>query len=107
MAESIHLHYLCRKHCVKRVRIRCYSGPHFPAFSRIRTEYGDRISPYSVQMRENAGKMRTRITPKTDTFYTVKIATKKKNKQKKIATTLAILHKKPSPNVVNLVKRAK
>ena len=34
---------------------------HFPAS----------ISPYSVQMRENAGKMRTRITPDTDTFYTV------------------------------------
>ena len=28
----------------------------FPAFSRIRTEYGEilRISPYSVRMRENA-----------------------------------------------------
>ena len=42
-----------------------------PAFSRIRTEYGEilRISPYPVRMRENAGKMRTRITPNTDTFY--------------------------------------
>ena len=38
----------------------------FPAFSRI-------ISPYSVRMRENAGKMRTRITPNTDTFYAVQI----------------------------------
>ena len=45
----------------------------FPAFSRIRTEYGEilRISPYSVLMRENAGKVRTRITPNTETFYTV------------------------------------
>ena len=43
----------------------------FPAFSRIRTEYG--VSPYSVRMRENAGKMRTRITPNTDTFYAVKL----------------------------------
>ena len=42
-----------------------------PAFSRIRTEYGEilRISPYPVRMRENVGKMRTRITPNTDTFY--------------------------------------
>ena len=42
----------------------------FSAFSRIRTEYGKilRISPYSVRMRQNAGKMRTRITPNTDTF---------------------------------------
>ena len=27
--------------------------------------------PYPVQMRENAGKMRTRITPNTDSFYAV------------------------------------
>ena len=39
----------------------------FPAFSHIWTEYGI----YSVRMRENAGKMRTRITPNTDTFYAV------------------------------------
>ena len=45
----------------------------FPAFSRIRTEYGEilRISPDSVKMRENKRKMRTRITPNTDTFYAV------------------------------------
>ena len=45
----------------------------FPAFSRIWTEYGEilRIFPYPVQMRENAGKMRTRITPNTDSFYAV------------------------------------
>ena len=41
-------------HCVKRIRIRIRS-----------------ISPYSVRMRENAGKVRTRITPNTDTFCTV------------------------------------
>ena len=48
----------------------------FPAFSRIRTEYGEilRIFLYSVQMRENAEKMRTRITPNTDTFYAVPIS---------------------------------
>ena len=45
----------------------------FPAFTLIRTEYGEmhRISPYSVRMRENAGKMWTRITPNTDAFYNV------------------------------------
>ena len=45
----------------------------FHAFSRIRTENGEilRTSPYSVQMRENAGKMRTRITSNTDAFYVV------------------------------------
>ena len=48
----------------------------FPGFSRIRTEYGEilrisSISLYSVRMRENSGKMRTRITPNTDSFYAV------------------------------------
>ena len=53
--------------CVKRVHIRSYSGP---PFSRIRNECGDilRISPCSYRIRENAGKMRTRITPNTTLF---------------------------------------
>ena len=37
----------------------------FPAFSCIRN------APESIRMRENAGKMLTRITPNTDTFYAV------------------------------------
>ena len=43
----------------------------FTAFSRIRTEFGEllRICPYSVRRLENAGKIRTRITPNTDAFY--------------------------------------
>ena len=59
--------------CVKRARIRNYSGPYFCRIYRVWAEYGDilRISPYSVGIRENAGKMRTRITPITDTFYAV------------------------------------
>ena len=45
----------------------------FPAFSRIRIEYGEirSISPYLIRIRENEGKIRTRITPNTDTFYAV------------------------------------
>ena len=43
---------------MRRVRIRSYSTPHF---SRS-------ISPYSVRIRENSGKTRTRITPNTDSF---------------------------------------
>ena len=45
----------------------------FPAFSCFRIEYGEirSISPYSVRMRGNAGKMRTRKTPNKDTFYAV------------------------------------
>ena len=47
----------------------------FPTFSRIRTEYREvlRIYQYSVWMRENAGKMRTRITPNRDDFYAVSV----------------------------------
>ena len=37
----------------------------FPAFSRIRTEYGELL--------ENARKMRNKITPNMDTFYAVKM----------------------------------
>ena len=42
-------------HCVKRVRIRSYSGSYF---SRIRTEYGElrSISTYAIQMRENTNQ---------------------------------------------------
>ena len=44
-------------HWVKPVRIQIYSGPYFPAlFSRILSE---------------CGKIRTRITPNTDTFHAV------------------------------------
>ena len=42
-------------HCVKRVRIRSFSGPYFPAF-----EYLSILSPNE-----------TRKTPNTDTFYAV------------------------------------
>ena len=43
----------------------------FPAFSLILTEFREllRISPYSTRMRENAGKIQTRITSNTETFY--------------------------------------
>ena len=42
--------------------------PHFPAFGLN----AERYAPYSIRMWENAGKMRTRITPNTDSFYVVK-----------------------------------
>ena len=43
------------------------------AFFSIRTEYGEIfcISPYSVRMHKNPGKMRTRLTLNTDYFYAV------------------------------------
>ena len=58
-----------------------YSELFWSLFARIWTEHGEilRISPYSVQMRENLGKMRTRITPNTDSFYPVDDAYKLRN----------------------------
>ena len=51
--------------CVKGVRIRSYSGPHFPGF-RLNTE---RYEVFSIQ--SECRKIRTRITPNTNTFYAV------------------------------------
>ena len=47
-----------------------YSELFWSAFSRIRTEYGKIHSKYGVSLRiqSECGKMRTRITPNTDTF---------------------------------------
>ena len=61
MANNFHpKKKLKEKDCVKSVRIWSYSGPHFPAFV------------VSLRIQSKCGKMRTRITPNTDTFYTVK-----------------------------------
>ena len=63
---------------VESVRIRSFSGPYFPAFglntkryfwpvySRIRSEYREVRSKY--------GKIRTRITPNTDTFSAIPVS---------------------------------
>ena len=53
-------------HSVKSVRVRSYSGLHFPAFG-LNTER------YSVSLRihSECGKMWIKITPNTDTFYAV------------------------------------
>ena len=63
MALRLNLH---KEHCVKSVRIRSYSGPHFPAFGLNTERYS-----VSLRMQSKCGKMRTRITPNADTFYTV------------------------------------
>ena len=55
-------------HCVKSVRIRSYSGPHFPAFGLNTQRYG-----VSLCVQTESGKMRTRITPNTGTFHAVTI----------------------------------
>ena len=57
-------------HCVKSVRIRSYSGPHFPAFGLNTERYS-----VSLRIQSECGKIRTRITPNRDTFYAVTVPT--------------------------------
>ena len=58
--------YASEIHCVKSVRIRSYSGPHFPAFGLNTERYF-----VSVRIQSGCGKIRTRITPNTNNFYAV------------------------------------
>ena len=55
--------------CVKSVRIRSFSGPHFPAFGLNTERYG--VYGVSLRIQSKFGKMRTRKTPKTGTFHEV------------------------------------
>ena len=66
--------YKCTIHCVKRVRIWSYSGPHF---SRIflHLDWIRRDTSYLSVFSLNSGKIWTRITPNTDIFYAVVLAT--------------------------------
>ena len=50
-------------HCVKSVRIRSFSGPHFPAFGLNTGKYG-----VSLRIQSECGKIRTRKSPNMDTF---------------------------------------
>ena len=54
--------------CVRRVRIRSNSGPHFSAFGLNTERYS-----VSLQIQSECRKMQTRITQNTDTFYAVKV----------------------------------
>ena len=57
------------QHCVKSVRIRTYSGPHFPTLGLNTERHG-----ISLRIQSKWGKMRTRITPNMDTFHAVQEA---------------------------------
>ena len=66
------------------LREKCpYSELFWSAFSRIWTEYGEilhvfeygEILPLSPRIQSECGKIRTRITPNTDTFYAVMVTT--------------------------------
>ena len=52
-------------HCMKSVRIRSYSGPHFPAFGLNTKKYS-----VSLRIQSECGKMRTRIAPNRRFSYT-------------------------------------
>ena len=54
------------KHCVKSVRMRSYSGSHFHAFGLNTERY-----EVSLRIQSECGKIRTTITPNTDTFHAV------------------------------------
>ena len=56
----------CPFDCVKSVHIRSYSGPYFPAFGLNTERYS-----VSLRIQSECGKIWTRITPNTDTFYAV------------------------------------
>ena len=56
-----------KHHCVKGVRIRSNAGPHFPAFGLNTKRY-----ELSLLIQSECRKMRTRITPNTVTFYSVR-----------------------------------
>ena len=51
------------KHWVKSVPFRSYSGPYFPAFGLNTKRYS-----VSLRIRSECGKIRTRITPNTETL---------------------------------------
>ena len=53
-------------HCIKSVHIWSYSGPYFPTFGLNTERYF-----ISLRIQSECGKIRTRITPNTDTFYAV------------------------------------
>ena len=55
-----------KPHCVKSVRIRSHSGLYFPAFGLNTERYF-----VTLRIQSECGKIRTRITPNTDTFYAV------------------------------------
>ena len=55
-------------HSVKSVHIRSFSGPFLPAFGLNTERY-----PASLRIQSECGKIRTRKTPNTDTFYAMLI----------------------------------
>ena len=81
---------------MKSVRIRSYSGPYFSAFGLNTERYS-----VSLRIQFECAKMRTRITPNTDTFYGVDLP---QVKWYSISSTKNILDEVPDelPNELRL-----
>ena len=60
--------FVMNRYYVKRVRIRSYSGPYFPALGLNTERY-----PISLRIQSECGKIQTRMTSNTDTFHVVRI----------------------------------
>ena len=60
------LRFIINLNRVKSVRIRNYSGPHFPACGLNTERYG-----VSLLIQSECEKMRARITPDMDSFHVV------------------------------------
>ena len=60
-------------HYIKSVRIRNFSDPHFPTFRLTKEIYS-----VNIRIQSQCGKIRTRKTPDTDTFYAVVLRTLRK-----------------------------
>ena len=96
---SVYSHHFQDIHCVKSVRIRSYSGLHFPIF-RLNTE---RYS-VSLHIQSKCGKTRTRITSNTDPFNgmiavrkQVSIITQRDTRDERVTYDRAILFKVNEP----------
>ena len=63
--------FLSRFRYLKSVRFRSFSGPYFPVFGLNTERYG-----VSLRIQSECGKMRTRVTPNTDTFHAVYVKRK-------------------------------
>ena len=61
---------IANHHCVKSVRIRSFSGPHFLAFGLNTERYFETLS-----IQSKCGKIWTRKTPNTDNFQAVHMNT--------------------------------
>ena len=66
--------YWFKFYYVKKVSIWSYSGPHFPAFGLNTERYS-----VSIRIQSEFGKIRTRITLNTDTFYAVLLPREKEH----------------------------